>query len=241
MARGQADFGMYAPTTQLATLADMAELAVRLGSIAIYDRRGREIELDDFESPFNHWYDGSAAGASIQLSGDEARSGSQCMKLSIASSLFTPARMSKGFMLLPPMRQGIEISLAQPDTDTYFSMALVRWQADTSWHAELRIDFSNLTLSVRTGEVTYEDILTLEGLIKLPHYFYTLKLVADFITHKYARLVIGETEYDLSNYALYEGAASTVAYMRAEFVLGWLAGTDALIYIDDFILTQDEP
>ena len=34
---------------------DHAELAARLGSIDIYDRRGAVIDLDNFEAPYMRW------------------------------------------------------------------------------------------------------------------------------------------------------------------------------------------
>ena len=55
MPRGQADFGQYAVKEVSASISDMGEVAARLGSIDIYDKRGDVVFFDNFEGAFLRW------------------------------------------------------------------------------------------------------------------------------------------------------------------------------------------
>lgn len=55
MPRGMPDWGEYSPQEVVSKLLDNAELAARLGSPVLFDRRGTVIFMDDFNCGVNHW------------------------------------------------------------------------------------------------------------------------------------------------------------------------------------------
>jgi len=50
MPRGHPDYGQAGPTSLIATVPDLGELAARLGSNNTWDRRGFILWYDDFEA-----------------------------------------------------------------------------------------------------------------------------------------------------------------------------------------------
>ncbi|GAH83946.1 unnamed protein product, partial [marine sediment metagenome] len=77
MPRGQPDFGMYASASTIGSVSDLAELAVRLGSINIFDRRGKVIDFDDFEDVRKGWEFELLGGATAVRASTAPKSGSQ--------------------------------------------------------------------------------------------------------------------------------------------------------------------
>ncbi|GAI56753.1 unnamed protein product, partial [marine sediment metagenome] len=76
MAHGQPDFGMYQIAKTIYRLADMGELAVRLGSIVTHDRRGDVIWMDNFDSGIAKWYQfASDDDGLVEWSAERSRSG----------------------------------------------------------------------------------------------------------------------------------------------------------------------
>ena len=99
MTRGQPDFGLYAPKNTLSSMADLGELAIRLGAISSVDRKGSAIALDDFESPLLKWVTAATSGGSVTLGTTSVRSGSQAIKLFATNSVGAHATIRKYLLL----------------------------------------------------------------------------------------------------------------------------------------------
>lgn len=242
MARGQPDFGMYAPKTTTASLADMAELAVRLGSIVSYDRRGDVIYLDDFEAAVIKFIISVSAGGAIVLDSTSVRSGFQAVKFTTAAAALNSALLRKWLSVVGSRRLGAEFHFSYP-ADTYtLSLSLAYYSSTTLYYGEVRLDFTDNTLKIIDGDGNWNTIAENLSLAKYYHQFTGLKLVADFSTNKYVRLLLGNTEYDVSAYSL-ETAASALKEGLGVFtqVFNDDTGTAASLWIDDLIVTQNEP
>jgi len=244
MARGQRDYGIYAPEQYLAGMSDMAELAVRLGSIVIFDRRGKVIDLDDFESPvlkWSKWLDALAVSADAILDSNYPKSGSQCLKMTVAPAPDDWVYVTRGFIPLKSKRIGIEIAFSLPSTNTYFNFGLYYQEPTTQFAGVIRVDFNAKILYYmnRTGVLTW--IADVDTFVSLKFIQYPIKLVIDQTTHKYVKLILGLTEYDLSTYDLWEPGGAGDPQMYAEAHLIYRAGAISHLYLDDYIMTIDEP
>ena len=97
------------------------------------------------------------------------------------------------------------------------------------------------TLRIRDADgswVTLADDLYLD----FPyHGWHTLKLVGDLATLDYVRLIVNDTEYDVSAYAAFPWESSDGAHIRPEVLLYSDEGHNGWSHIDDVILTQNEP
>ena len=108
--------------------------------------------------------------------------------------------------------------------------------------AEAQIDFGNGNLTIR--DITLGDITVASGLtFPSENFCFTpLKMVADFSTNKFVRILLGNKEYDISSYSLYsvENYASARDRVRIQ-INNDITATAASIWVDDAILTQNEP
>lgn len=241
MPRGQPDFGMYAALNYLAGLSDMAELAVRLGSIVIFDRRGKVIDLDDFELPSLGWAGVGLSPNYVRLDSTNSLSGIQSVLLNVESALGASVYISKAFMPLPSRRVGAEIAFSRPGVKTAFILTSMNSTTDATLEAIAKIDFSTRVLSIYIAGGVWEDLATLDGFSTSKFIFYPIKLVADFDTGYYVRLIVGAVEYDITSYGLYASAGSVTPITFIKYELKEVVEDGGSIYLDNHILTMDEP
>lgn len=241
MARGQADFGAYTAETYLAGLSDMAELAVRLGSIVIFDRRGKVIDLDDCEGTLFKWYPTLVGDGAAIFDSTNPKSGSQCIKLTSGGGLGDHAAIEKRFPPLASQILGFEICFSQPDTDTYLDIIITYHDGTNSHSGKLRIDFNAKTISYWEGAAIYTKILDVDEFHEGTFFYYPIKLVVDLSLNYFKRLLFAGTEYDLSTYPLRTTGSGAAPHFSFTLDLVRRTGAGGDIYIDDSIITEDEP
>ena len=242
MARGQPDYGMYQRKVVSATLADMGDLAVRLGSIVEYDRRGDIVYLDDFENTILKWFQLGSAGGIAVLDSVTAKSGSQSVKFTTGPLLADAWAINKSFVILGTLRVGIEISLCDlsPGCDLYFQISY--WDGAAGRQARIWYDNSADSFYVDdtvAGNWTF--IANVGSMRGGEHLFYPIKLVVDFTTNLYERFLYGNTEYSISTITIPPTVLAGGAYLNAFISLSNAVAAVHNAWVDDFILTQNEP
>lgn len=242
MPRGQPDYGMYSVKEVGGSLADMADLAVRLGSIVEYDRRGDIIFLDDFEELILKWNTPVTGVGYVRLDSTIAKSGSQSVKLYTDAGGADTAALAKYFVVLGVLRVGIEISLSDLTDDADFIFHMTYWDGTTSWRARLWFDHSATTFYV-FDEIRddWVEVVNYGSLRRGAKLFFPIKLVMDFVNHTYLRVMIGGSEYDLSAYTFQPIGGAGGIYLLTQFTLLNTAAVNNQCWVDDFILTMNEP
>lgn len=241
MVRGQADYGITAPTEQYATLADLAEVVRRLTGLIYSDGRGATVFHDDFEGTILKWGFRRTNAATIALDSTYAKSGSQSVKLDTAKVLIAAAGIWREFGIQLSQRLGTEISFCKPDAHTSFTIQLGYYNGTTAYSAEAKIDFSNKQLSIRTGALTWEVVATLDAFSASEQAFHPFKLVVDFNTKKYQRVMIDGACYTFDTYSPYSYASALNPRVVSQFLLEGLDTTGGALWLDDAIFTQEEP
>ncbi|KKL91542.1 hypothetical protein LCGC14_1893670 [marine sediment metagenome] len=242
MSRGQPDFGATQAKSTGASLSDMAELAARLGSIVTFDRRGDVIDFDDFEGATINWGRHEAIGVATGLHDFTLpKRGSQCIKLTTVNDPGDAKGIGKGLSLLPSGRIGAEISFAQPNDNIIFIMRFNWFNGITVRQSALKLDFTAKTLSYYDSDAAYQVIASDLTFISKEQVYYTIKLVVDYDTGKYVRAILADTEYDLSDYAIRSAASATLPYIGSVFFIYRKASTNGSLWLDQYILTQNEP
>jgi len=104
-----------------------------------------------------------------------------------------------------------------------------------------RLSFSGISLAIydkNAGYVTLESDfpLALSG-----YYWNTLKLVCDFDNSQYARLILNSRVYDISAYTPGLDAVGSDEYVDLSLKIIGAAAGSVTAYLDDVILTQNEP
>lgn len=242
MAKGQPDFGLYAPTETIVGLSDMGELAARLGSIVTFDRRGNVIFADDFADGIQNWHLGGIGTQVIEWCSQYSRDGGFSCKLETDTDEDDSALITRhvGYPALSKM--GMEISVSDKQNWKILHIEMRLTTTDGQWRARIRYVYATKTLFYLNYAGTYTAIPGASYTTHVnPAYFDTIKLVADFVNNEYKQLVLNDTTYALSGIGLRWHGGLGTPNMHAIIEL-FSDGVGAAIgYIDSAILTQNEP
>ncbi len=242
MAHGGPDYGVGAPKATVYSLQDMAELAVRLGSIVSFDRRGDVVWLDDFENNVNHWgTDTSGTGASVALTTDRARNGAKSVALITGNADGEYASILVGRQLPHLGRIGLELSLSVLSRVDHWLIDLSYSDGDEVIEAALRVYPATGIIQLYTRPRRWETIHTAGAWYSSAGYWYTLKLVVDLEARTYRHLLFGPTSIDLAAYDLYVGASGVAPIIEVYIYVEGMGGGVGTGYVDDVIVTQNEP
>lgn len=241
MPRGQPDYGQYAPTEQYATLSDLAELARRLTELIYSEGRGATVYHDDFEGTVLKWTGGIGIGGTVTFDQVYPQSGSQCIKLypSGVSSAF--AAISKEYGVVASQRLGSEISFCNPSSELSFYNEIAYWDGADFYRGAVKIDFSTNKLYLRTGTGGWTEFTDITPFYTSGYSYYHFKIVVDFGTKKYVRMMLNGVEYDLSAYDLAVMTGAGAVRLQQGFYATNETGVAASLLIDDSIFTQEEP
>jgi hypothetical protein len=242
MAHGTPDYGVTAGAVTTYQLKDLGELAVRLGSPITHDRRGDVIWWDDAECGAVKWASTLVGvNASFGASTDRARNGRRSYKLRPGDAVNDLATMTHVSPFSNISRLGMEFSFSltgelrrlewifslRDGTDSHLFQ--VRWDDGASVLQYL---------NAASAYVTFASVVNLHFDATL---FHTGKLVIDPTTDRYVRFVLNNTEYDLSGFSEPVSASPIDPIVQMSITEETLAVTPTGTYIDDIILTQNEP
>lgn len=214
------------------------ELAARLGSISTFDRRGEVIFFDDFERGKNKWTETATGSSIFSLSNTCCFSGNLSGKLVTGASNNDQMQLNRVLNYINLNKMGFEIKFTTRGlTGTYiFSIQFVKYNGTNSLSSTLTYTHSTGVLSITdsSGAVSL-------GTISLNEGFNIFKLVADFRNDKYTRAILNENEYDISSYGLVSAVAASAKYFNCLITLKAAEAATKTGYIDDAIVTKNEP
>jgi hypothetical protein len=218
------------------------ELASRLGSIMRYEQRGQVIFMDDFEAALLKWQtDGSGTGHSETRSNESAKSGDYSVKLVTGNTIGDFASIEKAFPLPRSTRVGVEFSFDFIAGIESINLRAVLYDGTNSYFVEVRYDDPDQKLQYRIGLTTWANAATGIELLSAVPTWHTCKLVFDIATKKYVRLLLDDVEYDLSNVTLHSVAVEMPKCMIVDIETYTATAANKYAYIDDVIITQNEP
>jgi len=242
MPHGTPDYGITAGRQTTHQLTDLGELAVRLGSPVSFDRRGDVVWWDDFECSLNKWnVAASGTGSSIAVSTASARNGENSCKLTAGSDGAHSAAMIHRHH--PPVRSvfGSEVSWAFTGTPELLLMRIDDRDGVTNHAYEVVWDNLLNEVKVLTAAGTYSTVLSSLDLLETLDLFHTIKLVWDGVTHQLVRLLFDHLVIDVSGVGAQDSANVFHPRIAVKIDMTGRAGFNDVAYIDDYILTQNEP
>jgi hypothetical protein len=223
-------------------LFDMAELAARLGSPVVYDRRGAVLWVEDFTYGLggmtaNHAGDGAA----VELAASNFFRGPFCCRMVSGSELNSFATIYKDLPL--PSLSNFGVSCLATIGTGVDVMSFYAGYDDglSAYEAYLIISQLDNKVYIATPTGNVEIAPGSSPLARLDAVWY-LKLVIDPISLTYVRAVVNDTEIDLSGYDLYKSATRGYKHLAVTVYLQNLTGgLGGQVFVDDLILTYAEP
>lgn len=242
MAHSLQDYSAYLKYASLNSLTDLGELAARMNSIVVFDGRGDVVRAEDFEGLLNKFgTELFGLSTSVSQSDDTALSGSHSIKLDASSTVGNSAALKIYSAFTGSYRIGTKISVTISSYDTYFDIfsdffdgvyhhkSAIRYSI---WDKEFYyLDSSDAFTKFATGQSFYLN----------DKCFHHLKLVIDTSAGKYVRFLFDNLSWDLSNYSYYKSASGTLTSQVTTIRLTNQTAFGSYAYIDDYVLTVNEP
>ena len=212
-----------------------------------FDQRGQILWADDFEDNINKWEQtlvGTGAGGSIALSTDRARSGSKSAKLTTGDAVGDYARIQRRLPYSRVSRIGLEFSVSlgsDIDSIEFFLML-----ADGAEYCYGRFRFYPTGADVGIVEYynsggTFTTLDNLGGFLADACMFHTVKCVINFPDKKFHRLIVNERSYNMNQLDCYRFAQLVLPRVDICILAANAAVGNHSAYIDDVIITQNEP
>ena len=220
MARGAPDYGIY----QRPGIAEQA------------------VWVDDFEPPVLRWTPGSSVGSpNPVLSQVEQWKGVQSVYFATVLGAGEFSVIQKNLPLIRPGKIGFEQWIRlETLTPGYLMLSFLIADSTNIVEAQLRLDSQAQTASIVTPAgvipIATNCIPALPIRVWIP-----VKLVVDTVTDMYDRLFIGSQSIDLSTHALALIGPIADSYITAYLRLEGDAIGAMNAYLDNFILSQNEP
>lgn len=242
MPHGQRDWSNIGADETVHGIADMAELAARLGSPVTFNREGNVLYMDALENGLTPWATTTAGtGAEVIVSNAWHKLGDYSCKLVCGSDGGQIAKIDRWFPYPVLTKAGLELSFTLDAYIDIINIIFMLFDGTNRYQFYVKYDVDNTKIQIRTpsGYVDVVTGLTLEvigsGL------FHVLKLVGDCNTKYYQRLIVNDTETDLTAYQAHSTADATSPSIQAWIEARGDAGQNAVMYVDDIIITQNEP
>jgi len=218
-----------------------AEQAARLGSPVTWDRRGQtQLVLDFSEGLQGVRQTTSGAGASVSLSPEWTQRGGYSAKLVGGSDASLYASIQSYVGIPPTGRWGGMISWSAEATPAYLETRLGGIVDHQAYHGYIRYDFANTKLQYRDSSYNWQDI-AVKDLEPNEFIFHKMKIVIDVDSATYVRVLLNNTQYDLTA-ALLTSAAPTIGdYMYFQTLCFSNSGDNDVVYVDSMILKVLEP
>ena len=216
-----------------------SELSVRVHAPPItFDRRGDVLRWTNFESATPNYMTDDAGAPTHGRTDDTAQTGDFSYKCDVDNGEAVLVKI-----VTNDFHEGrVGSSTAFSALDSKIRVGnLIFYNKDTKYYTgEIRYNVDTGVLDMLNSGGTYTTIDTVRyG--KYIYNFSTFKLVADIETKKYVRAIVFGVEYDLSQHSLKSVGAPSGCYLVSRVTIEGLAAGVNTAYIDNIVLTENEP
>ncbi len=218
------------------------ELAARLGSIKSFDKRGEILFMDDFEDTTLKWeVDGSGTGWAVARSNAFAKTKDYSMKLTAGNAEDNAAYMDHYHYFPVKKSIGAELSFALGSDLKIIETTLHLYSGAYYYAASCRYWPQLDKLYVEHAPSGWVEVASDVDLYEHDNLFHALKIVIDLDTEKWVRVMLNDVEYDVSAESIWKATNTTTPYLFNRIQLYNNAAGNHYAYIDDVVLTQNEP
>lgn len=239
MPHGGPDWGTSGPLATVYTVEDMAELAARLKSPDVFDRRGNIIFMDSFEDGIDKWLPTGGAGGGVDWEGNHAHHGGFCLKLYTDDDEGDSYQIARHGAYPVLSRIGFEIACQLKTFIAKAKMSIILYDGVLQHWGHVYYD---RVLSSCWYQKSGGGMVELEGAIDTYHeVFNIMKLVVDGTKNEYVRLIFNNKVFDMSGIPLWSFGSLASPHLYMSFAITNNSDNVAITYVDSAIITQNEP
>ena len=227
------------PIGPIYTSTDIAELAARLDSINTFDRRGNVIWMDGFEDGIKRMSIVGDDAFGMSWDADYPFHGGYSLKLWTDAAAWKETYVSAHCPYPTLSKIGFEVAF-RPDNKLSNLWLLTDMYDDTYRHRGAVI------YTPETGVWTFYNaaggFTALSPAVSIPiNHFSIIKVVCDYTIDEYIRLIVNNTTFNLEGEGIRRTTDGAGPYLGSTVnIINGAAGASTC-YIDNMILTQQEP
>jgi hypothetical protein len=223
-------------------MVDAGEMAVRLGSPVLYDRRGETLWYDTFEHGLSFIHTNlSGAGSEAAIVADHAWKSGYSLKLTAGTTLSKYAIAEWVLGTFSNERMGAEFGIALATEPDHVQLIVDRTYNGNLYEARLLLDFASDEIKIYDDALVLHTVGSFGSIVTTSVAVYPFKLVADFSTGKYERILFADQEITgLNQYSMYT-ETSTIPLLSTALSVWGKAAANSIMYVSHFILTGNEP
>lgn len=247
MAHGLKPYGRTAAENTIFGIQDMRELAASLWSIRTFDGRGNILFMEGFEASLNKWRPQIAGAATNAISNARARSGLLSLHMTAASAIADGRQTAIHEEPYPVLSSfGHELSVSGFDNVIHFEVGLLIYFAGDYRPYHIRWTQATNILEYYNAaggwtQIDVEGVPVVHPLRGDPTLFHTIKLVVDGIGNLYRYVIVDNAQYSLAGIVPDTVGTPLGDHLRISYTVEGEAPNVAEIWVDDVILTQNEP
>lgn len=239
---GYPDWSRIKRPGAVSAMADLGELAARLGSIVYFDRRGDVIFLESFDEGLSRWEDtGVGTDHGSAVSTERVLGGGYACKLTTGRDGAKRGSIQRLLAYPTVSRFGFEVSFTL-DEDTSIVVLFVGFYDGAQYH-QFNVRYDNVAhkLEYQSGPVAWTEIAADVDLYVSETLFITWKLVVDLEESEYVRLICNQTQYELTGTAAFSADSDLVGHYQLAVAAYTSTAANVETYVDNLIVTQNEP
>jgi hypothetical protein len=223
----------------------LAELAVRNGSIHSFDRRGEIIFQDDFENSTNKWVAGYVYPASCAISTHASLKKASSMELITRPILNDSVGVVHSEIHSALSRFGYEANFTINSQKGQYSMQLLASDGVNGYKYVFMYNRATKEYSYWNSSGAYtvfaSDKVMAPSSDVYGYTFNKVKLVADLITKKYARIIVNNESFEIPEVPCETLALLGFPYVSVNFASKATDASAITSYLGGVIITQNEP
>ena len=232
----------FLPNSVRFPLVDLGEIAARLGSPVVYDRRGEVLFIDHFANGLGPYSTAAAGtGAEVITIADGVDIGPFAANLVGGSDGARTAQLYRWQAPLAAARYGLEISFWMPDVIENVEFFIVSYDGSNALHARLRYTVVGSKWEYFNSSGGYTTVLIPELFSSSEPMYHWIKMVIDTSLGEYVRFLVDDAVYGLINADLRSAASPLNPGFDMRVVVTSVAGSNNRIQIGRFIVTANEP
>jgi hypothetical protein len=242
MGHGTPDWWGTEPTATTHKVSDLGELAARLGSIDTFDRRGDVVWLSGFENGLGEFRVVSGGtGASVVISTTATQRGAYSCKLTAGSSAPFLASISKLVPYPALSKFGTEAAFTWNTGISFLTLEMWLYNGTNYTRFAIKFDQVNSKIYYLNSVGGWTEIGNLPPWTTSNWIFHVAKLVVDLEAGVYARLIVDNTTHLFFSISGEVVASAVQPYLYSLVAMEGPGGTNPSIYVDNLIITQNEP
>jgi len=235
------DYSTKYKLAKIFSQVDNAELAARLGALSLLDRRGNIVWYDDFEAAAAvKWIMGATAAGTTVLSTDRSYMGNQSMKTVTDVNIADNCWIAKVFSLPIERIMAVEFMFHVSGGKPSILLMIAGYTGTTLFGAQVKYDINAGKLYYLDSVAGWTELTNVDYVLNVVEGWSLVKLVINWETKEYIRLIFCGTEYDLRGHYIPSGGSISKRYISVNISSTAMTAAAATAYFDNVILTQNE-